>query len=144
MWAARKNRKASDRPLPTRQLREKLMAMINDKGPEESRDTDATYIISPHQSEHLPGPSLSFSRSALSPPNPALTAAPRPPEMWKNKSQRGDKVNKKMACKISERYSEEKERGKTGREGALISGDSTLPRLKPPFSRSYLPYGSPV
>lgn len=35
----------------------KLMAMINDKGPEESRDTDATYIILSHQSVHLPGPS---------------------------------------------------------------------------------------
>ena len=33
------------------------MAMINDKGPEESRDTDATYIILSHQSVHLPGPS---------------------------------------------------------------------------------------
>lgn len=33
------------------------MAMINDKGPEESRDTDATYIILSHQSMHLPGPS---------------------------------------------------------------------------------------
>lgn len=32
------------------------MAMINDKGPEESRDTDATYIILSHQSVHLPGP----------------------------------------------------------------------------------------
>lgn len=33
------------------------MAMINDKGPEESRDTDATYIILSHQSVHLPRPS---------------------------------------------------------------------------------------
>lgn len=33
------------------------MAMINDKGPEESRDTDGTYIILSHQSVHLPGPS---------------------------------------------------------------------------------------
>lgn len=32
------------------------MAMINDKGPEESRDTDATYIMLSHQSVHLPGP----------------------------------------------------------------------------------------
>lgn len=56
------------------------MAMINDKGPEESGDTAATYIIPPHQSEHLPGPSLShclprfLSLSALSLPTPLLTA----------------------------------------------------------------------
>lgn len=77
VWAAREKRKAFDRPLPTRQLREKLMAMINDKGPEESRDTDATYIISPHQSEHLPGPSLSLSlaRPYLLP----IRRSPRPP-----------------------------------------------------------------
>lgn len=59
VWAAREKSKPFDRPLQTRQLREKLMAMINDKGPEESGDTAATYIIPPHQSEHLPGPSLS-------------------------------------------------------------------------------------
>lgn len=92
VWAAREKRKAFDRPLPTRQLREKLMAMINDKGPEESRDTDATYIISPHQSEHLPGPSLSLSlarpyllpirRSQRPPPPPARKVEKQVTKGW--------------------------------------------------------------
>lgn len=51
-------RVAFDSPVQTRQPREELMAMINDKGPEESRDTAATYIIPSHQAVHLPGPSL--------------------------------------------------------------------------------------
>lgn len=32
-----------------------LMAVINDNGPEESRDTGATYIIPSHQTVHLHG-----------------------------------------------------------------------------------------
>ncbi|GAA6110634.1 uncharacterized [Tachysurus ichikawai] len=67
-----KGRKAFDRLLQTRQPRKKLMAMINDKGPEESGDTAATYIIPPHQSEHLPGPSLSLPYLCPLPHSPQL------------------------------------------------------------------------
>lgn len=35
--------------------RGRLMAVINDNGPEESWDTGATYIIPSHQSMHLRG-----------------------------------------------------------------------------------------
>lgn len=135
VWAVKKKRKkAFDRLLQTRQPRKKLMAMINDKGPEESGDTAATYIIPPHQSEHLPGPSPSLSLPYLCP----LPHSPQLPpsrslslhlsffsSSWKeeNKWQRGDKVNKKMACKIS-RYpplrGREDER-KTGCDGAVMA-----------------------
>lgn len=124
------------RRVQTRLQWEKLMAMINDKGPEESRDTDATYIILSHQSVHLPGPSWQRGggvgrgsrgagregrkeereRASYLPPvlctEELLFSSSRESRKRKNKWQRGDKVNKKMACKISGRYSVRAEESK--------------------------------
>ena len=163
--------------------------MINDKGPEESRDTDATYIILSHQSVHLPGPSRQRggggergksrrrrkggggSESEGEGETREKEERERKRESYllpvlytqellrsfflgesekkkkkKNKWQRGDKVNKKMACKITGRYSVRE--GEGAREGGglwslLISSNLTLRHAEATFPRSYLPYGLP-
>lgn len=147
-------------PAQTRLQWEKLMAMINDKGPEESRDTDATYIILSHQSVHLPGPSRQrgggggrgerrgrrrwrgereraiYSRSFTHRNCFSLSSCG---ESEKNKWQRGDKVNKKMACKVTGRYSVREGESEWGGEGEsspwsfLISSNLTLRMPKPHF-----------
>lgn len=153
----------------TRLQWEKLMAMINDKGPEESRDTDATYIILSHQSVHLPRPSRQSGgrekeeeekwkrrrqgRSETERDKKQKNEKRRTNERviysvfytqelllssWgesgrkkKNKWQRGDKVNKKMACKISRRYSAREEESSLW--SFLISSNLTLHVPKPHF-----------
>lgn len=63
---------------------------------------------------------------------------------WKNKWQRGDKVNKKMACKITGIYSvSEEERG--GEQPAIVPDFKQLDssHAEATFPRSYLPYGLP-
>lgn len=153
----------------TRLQWEKLMAMINDKGPEESRDTDATYIILSHQSVHLPRPSRQTGgrekeeeekwkrrrrgRSETERDKKQKNEKRRTNERviysvfytqelllssWgkvegkkKNKWQRGDKVNKKMACKISRRYSAREEESSLW--SFLISSNLTLHVPKPHF-----------
>lgn len=154
----------------TRLQWEKLMAMINDKGPEESRDTDATYIILSHQSVHLPRPSRqsggrekeeeekwkrrrrgrseterdkkqkkrkeedeweSYLLRLLHTGIASLFLGESGRKKKKNKWQRGDKVNKKMACKISRRYSAREEESSLW--SFLLSSNLTLHVPKPHF-----------
>lgn len=128
----------------TRQLWKKLIAMINDNGLEESWDTAATYIILSHQSLLLPAPLPPTARhyknvlSAFHFFSEITVLLKKEGGKRKRERQRGSRVNKKMACKITIRYS--KGKCTSCNHSRFQQLDSS--HAEATFSRSYLPYGS--